>query len=94
MSARDDTPYWHYMTNEYKGFAFPKFDLEKWTINAYNGVIYIMAGHNWNPFNHATLRLLESQNRIDFDKYIELSDYNQYEELIESFPYAVDYYEN
>jgi hypothetical protein len=60
----------------------------------YGGEAYIAAGHGWNPFNHATLRLLESRKEIDLDSYIEISDYSQYNELIETFPYASDYYEN
>ena len=94
MSARNDTPYWKYLTEGFEAFSMEKFDLEQWTINGYNGIIYIMAGHNWNPFNPVTVKVLESQNRLKTDAYIELSDYRQYDELIESFPYAVDYYES
>ena len=94
MSARNDTPYWKYLTEGFEAFSMEKFDLEQWTINGYNGIIYIMAGHNWNPFNPVTVKVLESQNRLRTDAYIELSDYRQYDELIESFPYAVDYYES
>ena len=82
------------MTEGYEAFAMKKFDLEQWTVNGYNGIIYIMAGHNWNPFNPVTVRLLEQKGKVNTDAYIELSDYRKYDKLIESFPYAVDYYES
>ena len=110
FSKRNDTPYWKYMTEDYDALSdlhneflydirnsttpLDKIDIHKFTLHNYGGESYIAAGHDWNPFNHATLRLLESRKEIDLDSYIEISDYSQYNQLIETFPYASDYYEN
>jgi flavin-dependent dehydrogenase len=108
LSTRTDSPYWKYMTEQYDGLKdlhedylyktrkattpLNKLEYEKFSYANYGGETFIAAGHGWNPFNSVTLRLLETENVIDKSSYIHLEDYSKYDDLINTFPFAYEYY--
>jgi tryptophan halogenase len=108
LSTRRDSEYWKYMTEYYDGLSdlhedylyrtrkattpLNKLEYEKFSYENYGGETFIMAGHGYNPFNPVTIRLLETENVIDKRSYISLDNYNHYDELVNTFPYAYEYY--
>lgn len=110
LSSRTDSDYWRYMTQQYDALGdmwdeflyrsrkattpLNKLEYEKFSYNNYGGETFIAAGHGWNPFNAITLRLLETENIIDKLSYIDIGNYNCYDKLINTFPYAHEYYES
>lgn len=110
LSTRTDSPYWKYMTEQYDGHGdlheeylykirkattpLNKLEYEKFTYSNYRGESFIMAGHGYNPFNLVTLRLLETENIIDKGSYISLDNYKHYDGLVNTFPFAHEYYES
>lgn len=109
LSERNDTPYWDYMTNQYDCLGdlhmedvymiresvtpLDRLRHERWTYHNYGGVAFIAAGHGYNPFSEVTLKLLDSRGQLDRNSYINITDHKQFDELQETFPFAVDYYE-
>ena len=62
-------------------------------VNLYGGA-FICAGHNYHPFDRVTLDILENSGKFNRQGYFNIFNYEHYNELQESFPYAVDYYES
>ena len=95
MSTRDDTPYWRYLTQELDIGGPDKLPLESWTMYNLFGEGFIAAGHNYNPFDKVTLQMLHNQGRIDLDpNNFNINNFSHYDDLQETFPFAVDYYDN
>ena len=94
LSTREDTPYWKYLTQEYESIPYTKIPEENWTMGNLYGGAFICAGHNYNPFDKVMLNLLEKDGAFLREGYLSIANYDHYNELQESFPFAVDYYES
>ena len=93
LSTREDTPYWKYLTQEYESDPYSKLPLEHWTMGNLYGAAFICAGHNYNPFDRVMLELLEKDGKFNRQGYFSVANFDHYDKLQESFPFAVDYYE-
>ena len=94
LSTREDTPYWKYLTQEYESDPYSKLPLEHWTMGNLYGAAFICAGHNYNPFDRVMLELLEKDGKFNRQGYFSVANFDHYDKLQESFPFAVDYYES
>ena len=94
LSTREDTPYWKYLTQEHESIPYTKLPVENWTMGNLYGGAFICAGHNYHPFDKVMLELLEKDGKFNEQGYFSVANWNHFDELQESFPFAVDYYES